>query len=61
MAMREDDLFETERRLWMAFSYGTHVDRRTGDPEQDDPARARTWGPERKIRATVIRDLLVGR
>lgn len=61
MVMRADDLSETERGLWMAFTYGMHIDLRTGDPEQDDPARASTWGPEREVRADVIRDLLVGR
>ncbi|MGH8573619.1 MAG: hypothetical protein ACREX8_13760, partial [Gammaproteobacteria bacterium] len=58
--MRADDLSEPERRLWMEFPYGTHIDLRTGDPEQDDPAGVASWGPERHIRADVIRALLVG-
>jgi len=59
--MRADGLSEPERRLWMEFSYGTHTDLRTGDPQCDDPAGAQSWGPERIVRAEVIRDLLVGR
>ncbi|MGH3924216.1 MAG: hypothetical protein ACRDTT_15365, partial [Pseudonocardiaceae bacterium] len=58
--MRADDLSEPERRLWMEFPYGTHIDLRTGDPEQDDPAGAQLWATERHIRAEVIRALLVG-
>jgi hypothetical protein len=45
----------------MEFTYSTHIDLRTGDPELDYPAHARSWGPERRIRAEAIRDLLVGR
>jgi hypothetical protein len=45
----------------MEFSYGTHIDLRTGDPQCDDPAGAQSWGPERIVRAEVIKDLLVGR
>lgn len=59
--MRVDGLSEPERRLWMEFPYGTHIDLRAGDPEQDDPAGAGSWGASRCVRAEVIRDLLVGR
>jgi hypothetical protein len=59
--MRADGLSEPERRLWMEFSYGTQIDLRTGDPRCDDPAGAQSWGPERIVRAEVIKDLLVGR
>ena len=59
--MRADGLSEPEGRLWMEFSYGTHIDLRTGDPRCDDPAGAQSWGPERIVRAEVIRNLLVGR
>jgi hypothetical protein len=45
----------------MEFSYGTHIDLRTGDPQCDDPAGTQSWGPERIVRAEVIKDLLVGR
>ena len=59
--MRADDLPEPERRLWMAFPYGMHIDLRTEDPEENDPAAAQSWDLERIVRAEVIRDLLVGR
>jgi hypothetical protein len=59
--MRTDDLSKPERRLWMEFPYGTHIDLRAEDPEQNDPASAQSWDPKRIIRAEVIRDLLVGR
>jgi len=44
----------------MEFPYGTHIDL-CRDPQCDDPTGARSWGPERTVRAEVIRDLLVGR
>jgi hypothetical protein len=54
------DLSASERLLWDAFPRGTWVDLRTGDPGEDDPAKAGGWGPERVIRAEVIRGLLLG-
>ncbi len=59
--MRADDLSQPERRLWMNFPYGTHIDLRAEDPEQNDPAAAQSWDSKRIVRAEVIRDLLVGR
>ncbi len=59
--MPDGGLSGPERRLWMGFPYGEHLDLRTGDAEQNDPARARSWDPKRHIEAKVIRDLLVGR
>jgi uncharacterized protein YjbI with pentapeptide repeats len=61
IVMSVDGLSEAEWGLWMEFPYGTHIDLRTGDPEQDDPEGARCWGPARQVRAEVLRDLLVGR
>jgi hypothetical protein len=55
-----DDLNEPERLLWQAFASGAWVDLRTGDPAGDDPQGASRWGPERVIRAEVIRALLLG-
>ena len=49
-----------ERRIWQAFTRGTWVDLREGDPAADDLAAAPQWGPERVIRAEVISALLLG-
>ncbi|MGI5472817.1 oxidoreductase [Streptomyces sp. CA-132043] len=59
--MREEDLTDPERRLWQAFATGTKVDLRdrTADgagAEGDESG----WGPERTVRASVIRALLLG-
>jgi hypothetical protein len=54
------DLTEPERLLWLAFTRGTWVDLREGDPVADDPRNAGQWGPARVIRAEVIRALLLG-
>lgn len=59
--MHVDDLSDDERRLWMEFPFGTHIDLRSGDAERDDPAQVEHWSPERTIRAEVITALLVGR
>ena len=58
--MAPTDLTEPERLLWQAFARGAWVDLRSGDPAGDDPAGASRWGPERVIRAEVIRALLLG-
>ena len=58
--MAPTDLSEPERLLWQAFAHGTWVDLRTGDPADDDPQCASRWGPERVIRAEVVRALLLG-
>ncbi len=58
--MAPTDLSEPERLLWQAFPRGAWVDLRTGDPAGDDPQGASRWGPERVIRAEVIRALLLG-
>ncbi len=50
----------TEQRLWDAFPAGRWVDLRVGDPAIDDPRRAGAWGPERYVRAEVLRALLLG-
>jgi hypothetical protein len=54
------DLTETERRVWDAFPVGGWVDLRDGDPEVDDLDQATRWGPERVVRAEVLRALLLG-
>lgn len=51
------DLTPAERRVWQAFSLGQEVDFREG--ADDGPEIEPSWGPERNIRATVIRALLV--
>ncbi|MGV9329742.1 pentapeptide repeat-containing protein [Streptosporangium sandarakinum] len=53
-------LSPAERRVWNAYPTGAWVDLRTGDPEEDDPARGAGWGPERTVRAEVLAALLRG-
>ncbi|MEU6350972.1 membrane-associated oxidoreductase [Streptomyces sp. NPDC047072] len=55
--MEIDNLTPAELRVWRAFSRGEAVDFRTA--EDDDPADGADWGPERTVRATVIRALLL--
>ncbi|MEV5756584.1 membrane-associated oxidoreductase [Streptomyces tendae] len=70
--MEINDLTPAESRLWRAFASGTDVDFRTADPSAadsaaadpsaanlDDPAVGGTWGPERTVRASVLRSLLL--
>lgn len=54
------DLNEPERLLWQAFPSGAWVDLREGDPAADDLGSAMRWGPDRVVRAEVIRALLLG-
>ncbi|MFG2578174.1 membrane-associated oxidoreductase [Streptomyces malaysiensis] len=74
--MRPDDLTGPELRLWEAFAAGDEVDLRPGDTDGDTDGGAdgetdggadggpvmngRGWGPERQVRASVIRSLLLG-
>ena len=59
--MKFADLTPVERRVWRAFPRGEEVDLRcSGDPGGDDPAAGDQWGPERTVRAEVLRQLLVG-
>ncbi|MFI7309360.1 membrane-associated oxidoreductase [Streptomyces hygroscopicus] len=55
--MEITDLTPAERRVREAFPLGEGVDLREG-PE-DDPAAGAAWGPERTVRAEVLRALLV--
>lgn len=54
------DLSEPERLVWQAFTRGTWVDLREGDPAADALEAAPRWGPGRVIRAEVISALLLG-
>ncbi|MEU6117337.1 oxidoreductase [Streptomyces sp. NPDC047117] len=70
--MREEDLTDPERRLWQAFATGTKVDLRDRAADGADGANSADgsdaegdgsgsgWGPERTVRASVIRALLLG-
>ncbi|MGI8334870.1 hypothetical protein ACRYCC_33370 [Actinomadura scrupuli] len=66
--MDPNDLTPAERRVWQAFPTGAEVDFRKdgeaqddppGEPAPDDPAQAEGWGPERTVRAEVLRALLL--
>ncbi|GAA2596923.1 MULTISPECIES: membrane-associated oxidoreductase [Streptomyces] len=60
--MEINDLTPAESRVRRAFASGTAVDFRTADPNAataDDPADGGTWGPERTVRARVLRSLLL--
>ncbi|GGS05654.1 MULTISPECIES: membrane-associated oxidoreductase [Streptomyces] len=55
--MEIDNLTAAEERVWRAFPRGEFVDfRETAD---EDPADAAGWGPERTVRAGVLRALLL--
>ncbi|MGC9495624.1 membrane-associated oxidoreductase [Streptomyces sp. WG7] len=55
--MEINDLTPAEARVWRAFATGTAVDFRAADDE--DPADGGTWGPERSVRGSVLRALLL--
>jgi hypothetical protein len=48
-----------ERRIIAAAAAGETCDFKTGDVT-DDPGNAETWGPERLVRAEVVRALCLG-
>jgi hypothetical protein len=54
--MKIADLTPAERRLWRAFPTGATVDLRQAG---DEPEHGGTWGPERTVRAHVLRALLL--
>jgi hypothetical protein len=55
--MEINDLTPAEQRVWRAFPLGQSVDFRGA--EDEDSAQGHTWGPERTVRATVLRALLL--
>ncbi|GGT05874.1 membrane-associated oxidoreductase [Streptomyces chromofuscus] len=55
--MEIDDLTPAELRVWRAFPRGESVDFRTRADE--DVAAGTGWGPERTVRAAVLRSLLL--
>ncbi|GHH73768.1 oxidoreductase [Streptomyces sulfonofaciens] len=55
-----DELTPPERELWDAFPNGRRVELRAGMPEADEPAAGGQWGPERSVRAAVVKALLLG-
>ncbi|MDX3451479.1 membrane-associated oxidoreductase [Streptomyces sp. ME02-8801-2C] len=57
--MEINDLTPAEERVWRAFPKGEPVDFREGEAEADNPATGADWGPERTIRASVLRALLL--
>ncbi|MEH0417128.1 membrane-associated oxidoreductase [Streptomyces sp. B21-083] len=55
--MEINELTAAEARVWRAFPKGEPVDFREEDDE--DPADGYDWGPERTVRASVLRALLL--
>ncbi|MFD7610337.1 membrane-associated oxidoreductase [Streptomyces sp. NPDC059828] len=55
--MEINDLTEAERRVWEAFPRDEAVDFRESPDE--DPGAGASWGPERTVRAEVLRSLLL--
>ncbi|MGR3868530.1 membrane-associated oxidoreductase [Streptomyces graminifolii] len=55
--MEINDLTPAEEQVWRAFPLGESVDFRTADDE--DVALGAGWGPERTVRAAVLRALLL--
>ncbi|MFA0842674.1 membrane-associated oxidoreductase [Streptomyces rochei] len=55
--MEINDLTPAETRVWRAFATGTAVDFRAARDE--DAADGGTWGPDRTVRASVLRALLL--
>jgi hypothetical protein len=58
--LEEADLTPVERALCEAAVGGSLLDRRTRRSVEDNPARGRTWGNDRQIRAQLLRQLLTG-
>lgn len=54
-----DWLTGAELGMWQAFRNGSTYDLRTRNPVMDNPLSARTWGPERTVRARVVALLLL--
>ncbi|TGB08863.1 membrane-associated oxidoreductase [Streptomyces sp. MZ04] len=55
--MEITDLTPAEVRVWQAFPLGEGVDFR--ESPEDDPRTGGSWGPERTVRAEVLRALLL--
>ncbi|MET7575608.1 membrane-associated oxidoreductase [Streptomyces sp. NPDC005492] len=55
--MEINELTAAEEQVWRAFPLGESVDFRTA--EDEDVADGRDWGPERTVRAEVLRALLL--
>jgi hypothetical protein len=58
--LQDEELTEPERRLCTAAAAGRVLDLRSRETGDDDPADGRRWGPQRTIRAGLLRQLLLG-
>jgi hypothetical protein len=58
--LQESDLTSPERALCAAAAAGRLLDTRSRRPAEDHPAKGRTWGRDRQIRAQVLLQLLTG-
>lgn len=57
VGVRRSELSPAERRVWKAFARGEEVDFR--DSPGEDASSGASWGPERTVRASVLRALLL--
>jgi hypothetical protein len=55
-----DELWPQEQQLCVKATEGGVLDLRCRRPGEDDPTRGRKWGPQRRIRAQVLFQLLTG-
>jgi hypothetical protein len=58
MALADNNQTDVEQQLREAILTGQLVDLRTGQPEQDDPARGGEWETRRVVAAALLTDLL---
>ncbi len=58
--LEPSELWPQERQLCAKAAEGGLLDLRCRRPGEDDPARGRKWGPQRRIRAQVLFQLLTG-
>jgi hypothetical protein len=56
----DDELSDAERKLLIAAISGALTDMRTGDADTDDPAQGASWDIGRRIRASLLTELLTG-
>src|SRR4051794_33877769 len=58
--LEPSDLWPQEQRLCAKAAEGGLLDLRSRGHGENDPARGREWGPQRRIRAQILFQLLTG-